>query len=306
MMKRAGMLMIPLLAGMIPGAIAGDEWSISLKPVYRTFEDVEIQGRVLENPVFGTGSFVNGSVNAAGTVATNYTQPAGAPAIGVGSTLQMNTQTVVEADEEPDDAFGGTLSAERLFWHDDKGTFALGVDLGLTYVGTEMDESVTTAGSVTPYTVILDMPPINQAPYQVAAAVGGTVVTAGQVDYDYEIDSYTFHLGLTGKYNFGNFHIDLSTGPTLTYVDGDVSMYETVTFTADDSNVYTPQRHSKSGTDLLFGAYVAVGLNYDLTEAISVGAEYRYDGIFQDFDELDYVEADLSGQSVGLKLTYRF
>jgi len=65
------------------------------------------------------------------------------------------------------------------------------------------------------------------------------------------------------------------------------------------------QEDSDSSSEFLLGAYVALGVSFDLTESWSLALECRYDYVNGDAGT-DQAEIDLSGYGAIVSLRYQF
>jgi opacity protein-like surface antigen len=136
--------------------------------------------------------------------------------------------------------------------------------------------------------------------------------TSFSVRNRFDMDVYVLDLGLEARATVSRLNVILALGPTLTIADAESSQRQSASWDAQGlpespsvpAGSYS-QGSSESNTDVLPGAYVALGLSVDLSAAWSIALQYRYDYVSGDAGT-SQAELDLSGSSGILSVSYRF
>jgi len=292
---------------------AGGPWRLSLGVNYRQVDDVKIDATAFQSPNPGYPDYVNGAVLGmpGGFVFVEDDNRQVNPA-GIAS---LDTITLSSASKGMDGGWGLALGAEKLWRRNDD----IAWNLNLSLLTARADMSTRLHGNVS--TDAFDVsgvpPPILPSPFSPAnpnsaqygpgvfpVPAGGTATTFGYFDFDVDLDLYTFGAGISGNYAVRKLNLLAGAGPTLNIADYSVKATEVVRWDDDGSVLYS-RRRSNDTLQVLFGAYVNVGLRYDFNERVGISAEYRYDHVF-DKIRTTLTEIDLRGSSGQLKLSYQF
>jgi len=310
MLKKILLAIIPM-GFLATTAIAG-EWSLSLNPSYRSFDDVQINRRAFSNPKYtpsadtANSSFVNGwFTGAGGSVRVDNPATQVDPAVTFATLDAIN---ITSGNADLDNSFALTVAAQRIL--SSKDAWTLSLDMGLTFVSSDMSETINGVVSSTVFQLPGGIVPIPMADGSTIYGAGvqetpiaGIATTTGKAKFELDLNAYTFNLGLAAKYQINRFRLAVAFGPALTIATSDVDVLETVTL-AGGGNVYT-KKESDSSTDFLWGLYISAGVEYNFSETFALGLEYRYDYMINDLST-DYLDADLSGSSGVLKFIYKF
>ena len=132
--------------------------------------------------------------------------------------------------------------------------------------------------------------------------------TSFSVRSKFDMDLYVFDLGVQARATLKRFNITLALGPTLTIADAESSLSQQASWLAQGPGLpASSYRRKNSDSDLEFlpGAYGAIGVIWDMSEAWSLGLECRYDYVSGDAGT-DQVKMDLSSFSGIARLAYQF
>ncbi|NOY79394.1 MAG: hypothetical protein GXP31_00160 [Kiritimatiellaeota bacterium] len=317
-------------------AFAGEGgWQFFAAGTYRVIDDVDFNSQLLVNPTFGTAtdgttqfSFVNGTFDL-GTGSFQVADPGQydpigwVPAVpgpfGVSGTSVFLDQATAGAQSDAD--FGSTLGAiigvekdwraagpvmlscRFSFWvaRDDLDTPApltlATYDLGLTLA----DGGDGVINNPTPSS---DTDPTlgDDTVFSTAATPGGTTIASATAVRSLDLNLYVFSAGIVGSYARDRFSLRLGTGATLNVarLNSEVG----VNVTSGGPATYNWSQ-TDADTDVAVGWYGGLGVEYQATEKVSVGLDWRYDWVFQDVGT-DQVTVDLDGQSLALSITFEF
>jgi len=298
-LKKVAVILVAVMAG---GAWAGESpWTLSLGASYREFEDV----------TFGTSEFRNwGQHNGAG--------PYGVQNISAAPGNYPNN--VILDEVRYDGGEGGLSSSDKLapiiglrYDLHQTGRVRLAIVGNFQYfrvdVGSDASGSADAPGDFT----------VNQ--YTHSVLPDGTVLesdlppdfpesgTFFSVRNQFEMDLYVLDLGLEARTELGcSLNLFAACGPTLTFADAESSQSQSMRWKdqgpglVGDSHT---QEDSDSSSEFLLGAYVALGVSFDLTESWSLALECRYDYVNGDAGT-DQAEIDLSGYGAIVSLRYQF
>ncbi|MCR4575389.1 MAG: autotransporter domain-containing protein [Lentisphaeria bacterium] len=117
-----------------------------------------------------------------------------------------------------------------------------------------------------------------------------TKLSIGGDQTRYEMQMHTYDIGAKASYKINDhFSVSASLGPSFNFLDLDSS-----------SN-----GHSSNHDSLEMGVFAAAGIQFWVTKSIGVGAEVRYDKVFEDVDTR-YSSLDLDTWNTDFKFLFRF
>ncbi len=330
----AGATVMGLMAATAVQA-AGNGWRFFTAATYRVIDDVDFSRAPLVNPAYAPATdgvnqyqFVNGTfdLNAGTFQIANAAQydpigwvPATPGPFGVSQTSVFLDQ--VTAGSQNTDFHHGTagvvLGVEKP-WRMEGG-LELSFRASFWYAADDIDEAAALNTQTTELSiglvdggdgVITNPTPLSDSAaggddfvFANAAGPGGTATTTAVAIRSLDMDLYVLSAGLSGKYDLGKgFSLRCGTGPTLNLsrVETRLGAQTTVGGVAGAS-----WKQTDADTDLAFGWYGRLGLEYQATERVSLGLDWRYDWVFQDVGT-DQATIDLDGQSLAISLTVAF
>ena len=279
-------------------------WSLRLGVSYREFDDVSFSG----------GEFRNwGQSGGAGPYGVqNITTALGAGFLD-GIVLDEVSGGGGSGEIDTDNKFGPIIGLR--YDLQQTGRVRLAIVGNFQYyrmdVGSDASGSTTDPGSFTVnqyvHTVVN---PLTGAMTPGAPLVGPALAgTTFALRNQFDMDLYVLDLGLEARTDLGCFvNLFVACGPSLTFADAESSQSQEAAWLAQGPGLaagsYT-EESSDSGSDLLLGAYAAVGVSFDLTESWSLALEARYDYVDGDAGT-DQAEVDLSGYGAIVSLSYQF
>lgn len=293
------------------------KWRHSVGVNLRALGDIDLKGGDVTP---GNTTFINGSVVDVGAGNFTYTV--------VDSVLQIDNATldtveyqkafIVDQSVDLDDSVGLAISTRRTIGSKDKFIFEFDLSLTTTFVSDDVSASGTTKAfefNIAPNTwTNANAPnpgggPDPNTKQQIFAIINQSqILTAtnpitAMVNYDLDVDLYTFGCGFNIGYTCKKLQLKMSAGPTLTLVDADVSRRTTAGFTGGT----TFFNNKKNDDDFVVrgGAYALVGLQCDLGKSWGIGVAGRYDYVAVDVDT-DIADFDLDGFSGQLYLDFEF
>ncbi|MBT3377920.1 MAG: hypothetical protein HN742_16845 [Lentisphaerae bacterium] len=318
-MKMLRGICLAVTAMVLATTASAEEWKLKLGANYRIFGEAELTGFAFSNPDLFTGNgFVSG--NLPGLLAVNVVNQglqveAGAVSPDGDFAELHRVDFASGADDHMDASRGFVLAASGMFnevWDVELSLAVNKLDSGASATATgtterydtSNDDSWAAAGGTAAQWI--DSTFAGWAG-PLAPPVGGYQVDAtGAVAYDFEVDVYTFGLGLSRDLQLGEcVDVSLSAGPTITLGDFSVSRTESAAFTdVANTPIYSNTLHD-DGLEVVLGAYasVSVGLVFDEQLTLEAGARYDY-GVSQ--LQTDLADLDLSGLSGELKLVFSY
>jgi hypothetical protein len=297
---------------------SADEWQLSLGASYRTFDDVDFKPFALSS---SGGQFVNGYW----TSDSDYLVMSDAQIDPTGwveveedlyrRKVTFDAISYAGGSDDMDDSYGAVLALTKQLSTTESG-WVISAKISLAGFTTDMSGTASAdALSTSTYFGFFQLPvnPGNSIPS--APVMGGSgpaltepvydsqeqATTAAMVGMDIDLNLYVLSLGLVAARQFGPLSLSLEAGPSLNVADFDTSVSQTVTW---DGGGYSSTAHDDV-VDVLFGAYAAGGVAWQLTERVGVSVEARWDEVFSDV-ETDLAEMDLSGLSFSAMLGFSF
>jgi hypothetical protein len=284
-------------------------WSYRLGVSYRDIGDVDVEDMQFSNPTLSglNGGYVNGATHFQVTDDTfildntlNVQND-----IGGVSLDKLSTNT---GSQDLGQETGFIFTAEKGL--NSVGNSRVALDLSVSYHNAE--ESSDSAASVVSDRYSPAVAPATgsgpaSAPNPtvhpgstigVGGAGVGVASTAGMLNFDMEMDLFTFGAGLKGIYDADSFRLSVGAGPTISVSNIETDVVESATWSKganSGSDLYRDER-SDDSLDLIFGGYLSLGAEVRLSEAVGLGAEWRYDHAFGDAGT-DHADVDVSGQS---------
>lgn len=292
------------LAGTV--ALADDNWQLSLGISYRQVGDLDLSSVAFSNSGYNGSAFVTGFlVSELGGVFSNLTDPAiqldsADPLNPVGGdTLALHKITFAGGSEDMDDAPGLELNARRSIFA--TGETPWNLNLSMVWFGADLSTSMEVSGVTYTGTLILPIivGPMNPDP---TTTLPGVI---GILDFDFDLDAWTFGAGIGPEFALSNGSISLEIGPSITIVDYNASCEQSAFWDNGAGQIAgVDSKESDDGVDFLFGLYIAASYAYDFTEQAGVELGARYDFI-EDLDT-DVATMEMSGFSLTGRLFYRF
>jgi len=301
---------------------SGADWTLKLGANYRTFGEAELTAFSFSNPDAVTGSgFVSG--NLPSTMTVNVVDQGLQVDLGGGFADLHKVSFAGGCDDDIDNSFGVVIAAAKPLnetWDLELSLTVNALDSGASAsaIGTTERYNTSAAGGAwTPFAggakgteaQWVDLGGTGWAGPLLAPVGGYQVDATGSVDYDFEVDIYTFGVGVTTDMELSdNVGVALSIGPTLTLGDFSVKRTESAFFTDDDDDptpIYDPETLSDDGLEVIFGAYASVSVGVAFGEQFSLAAGLRYDYAANQL-ATDLADLELSGFSSELKLVFSF
>jgi hypothetical protein len=291
--------------GILLPATATEEgaWSYRLGVSYRDIGDVDVDDVQFSNtnPLLSGSPYVNGNIHHGGTTDnTLVLDNTSSGQFDVGG-VSLDKHSSQSGSEGLGQQAGFIFTAEKGL--NSVGNSRVALDLSVSYHNA--DESSDTSS-----TVVSDRfspsgvgPTAGSAVHPgstigVAGAGAGVATTSGMLNFDMEMDLFTFGAGLKGIYDADAFRLSVGAGPTLSVANIETDVIETATWTSGasvGSDIYRYER-SDDALELIFGGYLSLGAEVRLSEAVGFGAEWRYDHAFEEVGT-DHAGVDVSGQS---------
>jgi opacity protein-like surface antigen len=315
------------------GSLNAKEWRFSVGANYRSFDNIDFKTVKFRNPTnanfteYVNGSFVDDQGIARFLLVHDSIQaPDHFIADEVPGPPQPDGNITLDRilfagdKKELDGDYGLIIGASRILETSDPDIqWQVDLTLGvINSVQSELFNGVATTDTrrvfdafVNPVTfeVLADSDDV-EAP----VSTTGEDMTNGLLNYHLDIDMVTLGLGISGLIKDEKMGFVFGAGPSVTYAELDVKKIETVTWgaapavtaagVAPGTNIYTARRGT-SDRDYVFGFYLNMGVQYDLTERIALGLTYRFDYTI-DEATTDLANVDLEGSSGELKLIYSF
>lgn len=310
-------------------AFAEEEWDFTIGINYRSFEDVDIKSLKFNNPA--NPNYINGSatdtdgdgiidtlVYGDGGLQTSpqlfSSPPVAAPLFPNDGSAPASVATFDNIgfgsdSTEYDEGYGIVLGASKGL--QDNVDYKWNLDLSLTTVTSQMDYNATPGLAVTSDQFLIPGGSVNIVPVggnpttlvnanQILTGASGLGSNTGTLNYDFDLNLYTFGTGVSGNLKKGRFGFSLGVGPTLSLADFDVEVVEVATGTGS----YT-RKQTDDETDLVFGIYLNVGISIDISDSIAIQVQYRFDEVFDEVDT-SLAEVDIDGSSGQLNLIFGF
>ena len=295
-----------------------ENWELSMGANYRTFNGIELKNRTVNK-----GGFLDGSVTG---IDTNADQIDDLWLYQVSSPLQqidvanLNEVTYTQAtlgrnNVDMDDGIGLVLKGRYALTHNDQ--FNIKLDLSLTTATTSSRLNVNGIINTVGFNIgeVWNNSPFpggGPTPDQLEklslghADMGILVDGNGQVlsRIGFDLNLYTFGLGISGQYDLGDFSLFAGIGPTVSIVDYEVK--ENINgYWKDGSGTFYQESNSEKQTKLRGGFYAELGLSYAINEKWGMGIAGRYDYIPVKVTT-DIGDIDLTGFGVQLFISYSF
>jgi len=335
------------------------QWDFSIGMTHRHFDDATFVGRDFPAAgLQASGTVASGPADsAANRAAAQSNGPYGLQ--GISSTLQEPDVTVLPTFEGTSQAFGVTIPLDYVTYNGSNEGIESSTGTGLTLALNRtllkseawrfglvsnvqyysFDQSTTRGGNMfgddgmftsaqyvhtlvdvdsTPLDGVI-VPVINPAAAQNVPPAAGSS-TEFHVRNSLSMDLVAWDVGCRIDYVHGRFTLDLSFGPSLTFVDAESRQRLFASWNDTQASFPNPplaaspatlnagthtREHVDSNKSVAFGGYASLGLSYKLTPFMSTVFDVRYDAV-DGTATTDDMRMDLDGYSLQLKLRYRF
>ena len=271
------------------------EWRASLGVNWRAFGDIDLEGFDFSP---GDDVYVNGSVVGGGPAEYTVTDAAKQVSAGLDA-VDYQSATVTDASDDLDSGIGVLLSISSPINFPDTIVTEMKFSLATAFLNDNLDG--TTATEAFGYDLGAALWPAGPAagPQTFAAAPVGAAIAdpttdvLATVEYDLDLNMYTFGVGWNAVYTRESIRCLVGAGPTLSFIDFDFGRDADVRW-ADDGELFFHIAIVDDNVDDLGGAYVHAELAAQMGDYIDVGFGVRYDHVFDDISS-DFADVDLSG-----------
>ncbi len=282
-----------------------NQWRLSVGTSYRGFDEVEFESTNFGNS--GNVTPANGPLGIQGF--TDATFAGILPPF-----TAFNTDHAVyngsDSAIDPEDRWAPVVGLERHLHYLCGWNYNLVINL--QYYNVDMSAASTNFTAVN-YTHLALPAPGGIIPAPTGGPFNGFQAgTTAIADNEFKMDLLVLDLGIKASRQIINekMHCSIAGGPSLNFADFKTSRTLSATWTSDPAipgdTGEASYTEDDDDTNLRVGAYLSMGVQYDLTDRWSVGAEGRYDKLFGGNPGTDLAEIDLDGFSGQLKVFYRF
>ncbi len=277
-------------------ASAEDNWKVSSGISYRSFGNVELKNKSYGNS--SIGEFIDGTITPidnSSQVIVSIDSAIEQSLAGSSNTYLFNTVEGGGSSKEFESSNSLVFKAEKPFWRNVN--WSVSFDIALS--GLNSHDSYYSEGSTT--TTAIEFSSLLQDGDNIDIINGQYALESGEAFssvHDIRFNMISLSLGGSLKYDLKSFFISLGAGPSLLYLDSEIS--QTISLSSGES--LTESGHF---SDFKAGLYVDCSLGYTLSKRWGIGLNYRYDWVPEELAN-DLVEVELSGQSVGAFISYQF